>query len=70
MDMMPPAVRDPHHPSRIARPLLPGESLPRVPDMVEQILACFAEIEHITCQPVLNLEQDEEELEFLLDLAA
>ena len=37
MDMhIPLAARDPHHPSRIARPLFPGESLPHLPDLVER----------------------------------
>jgi hypothetical protein len=67
--MLPLAVRDPSHPNRIARPMLPGEKVPRVPCMIEQILACFAELEYITCAPVVDLEHDEEDLDFLLDLA-
>ena len=34
--------------------------------MIEQILACFAELEYITCAPVVDLEHDEEDLDFLL----
>lgn len=71
MDMhLPLAARDPHHPNRIARPLFPGESLPHLPDLVEQVLACVAEIEYITCTPVVNLEHDDDDLDFLLELAA
>lgn len=67
--MLPLALRDPSHPSRIARPLLPGESLPRVPCMIEQILACFAELEYITCAPVVDLEHDDDDLDLLFELA-
>lgn len=66
---LPLAVRDASHPSRISRPLLPGERLPRVPCMIEQILACFADLEYITCAPVVDLERDEDELGFLLEFA-
>ena len=41
-----------------------------LPDLVEQVLACVAEIEYITCMPVVNLEHDDDDLDFLLELAA
>lgn len=70
MDMLLPlAKRDPSHPSRLSRPLLPGEALPRVPCMIEQVFACIAELEYITCAPVVDLEQDEDDLDLLLELA-
>lgn len=71
MDMLPPpAIRDLQHPNRMARPLFPGETLPQRPCLIEQILACVAEFEYITCTPVVNLEADEEDLDLLFELAA
>jgi len=65
----PPDLLHPLHARRTSRPLLPGEPLPRVPCMIEQILSFFADLEHVTLLPIVDLEHDEDDLHFLLEFA-